>query len=116
MEPLFLVGIGGAVGSILRFEFGRLKPVNDIPTGTLFVNIIGSFAFSILIFTHTPTDYYYLLGIGGFGGFTTFSTFSYETFRMLESHDYYTMGLNIFLNISGGMISVFLGYIIGISI
>jgi CrcB protein len=112
MEPVVLVGIGGAIGSLLRFEVSKLQQVQGVPLGTLLVNVIGSFAFSFITFSHAPLDIYYLVGIGGLGGFTTFSTFSYETFRMLENHNYYTMGVNILLNIAGSLIGVYLGYLL----
>ena len=110
MEPALLVGIGGAAGSLLRFELSKIRRCRGIPLGTLAVNVIGSFAFSLVVFTHAPDDIMYLVGVGGLGGFTTFSTFSYETFRMMENHDYYTMGLNILMNVAGCIIGVFLGY------
>ena len=91
METYLLVGIGGAAGALLRFSFSRLQPWRGIPAGTLLVNLIGSFAFSLLVFSREPEEIYYLVGIGALGGFTTFSTFSYESFRMLEDHDYRTL-------------------------
>ncbi|MDD1702602.1 MAG: CrcB family protein [Methanoregula sp.] len=112
MDAIFLVGIGGAVGSLLRFELSKIRTVRGIPLGTLIVNLTGSFAFSLLTFTHAPQDLYYLVGLGGLGGFTTFSTFSYETFRMMENHDYYTMGVNILMNAAGCMIGVYAGYLL----
>ena len=111
MEPALLVGIGGAVGSLLRFELSKIRQYRGIPLGTLLVNVSGSFAFSLVVFTNAPTDVLYLVGIGGLGGFTTFSTFSYETFRLMENHDYYTMGLNILMNVVGSLIGVLLGYL-----
>jgi len=111
MEPVVLIGIGGAIGSLLRFEATKIQSVGGIPLGTLLVNVIGSFAFSLLTFSHVPQDLYYLIGLGGLGGFTTFSTFSYETFRLMENHDYYTMGLNILLNVAGSFIGVYAGYL-----
>jgi CrcB protein len=113
MDPVLLVGIGGGLGSIFRFELSKLQPIRGIPTGTLLVNVIGSSAFSFIIFSlATTNEIYYLVGIGGLGGFTTFSTFSYETFRMLENHDYYTMSINMLLNIAGSLVGVYLGYML----
>jgi CrcB protein len=114
MDPLILVGIGGAIGSVFRFEVSKIPPVRGVPAGTLLVNVAGSCAFALITFSHVPGDFMYLVGIGGLGGFTTFSTFSYETFRMMENHDYYTMGVNILLNMAGSIAGVYLGYLIAI--
>ena len=112
MDPPVLVGIGGGIGSLLRFELSKLRVNRGIPLGTLFVNATGSFAFSVIVFSHAPNDILYFAGIGGLGGFTTFSTFSYETFRLMENHDYYTMGINVLLNVAGSLIGVVLGFLI----
>jgi fluoride exporter len=112
MEPVILVGIGGAIGSIFRFEFSKLQPVQGVPVGTALVNILGSFAFSLVVFAALPGDLYPLIGIGALGGFTTFSTFSFETFRMLEDHDYHTMMRNILINVAGSLAGVYAGYLL----
>lgn len=112
MEPALLVGIGGAVGSIVRFELSKLQPVRGIPAGTALVNIIGSFAFSLMVFAALPGDLYSFIGIGALGGFTTFSTFSFETFRMLEDHDYHTVITNTFINVAGSLAGVCGGYLL----
>jgi CrcB protein len=112
MEPVVLVGIGGAAGSIFRFELSKLQPVQGLPVGTALVNILGSFAFSLVVFAAFPGDLYSLIGIGALGGFTTFSTFSFETFRMLEDHDYHTMVTNILINVAGSLAGVYGGYLI----
>jgi len=112
MDAFLLVGIGGGLGSILRFELSRLQPVREIPAGTLLVNITGSFIFGILSFSNPPSDLMSLLGIGCMGGFTTFSTFSYETFRMLENHTYYTMAANILANGAVSILGVYAAHAI----
>jgi CrcB protein len=112
MDPIILVGVGGAAGSVLRFVFSRIEPIRGIPSGTFLVNIIGSFAFSLLVFSQVKGDLYYLIGTGGLGGFTTFSTFSYETFRMMEDHDYRTLATYIAISVGGGLIAVAAGYLI----
>lgn len=112
MDALFLVGLGGAIGSIFRFELSKLQPIRGIPAGTALVNIIGSFAFSLVTFGTPDGDLYSFIGIGILGGFTTFSTFSFETFRMLEDHDYHTMITNILINVMGSLAGVFAGYLL----
>jgi fluoride exporter len=112
MEPVVLVGIGGAIGSVFRFGLSRLQPVHGLPAGTALVNILGSFAFSLVVFAPLDGDLYSLIGTGALGGFTTFSTFSFETFRMLEDHDYHTMITNMLINVAGSLAGVCAGYLL----
>jgi fluoride exporter len=106
VDPVLLVGFGGAAGSVLRYECSKIQPVRGLPAGTLLVNVLGSFIFGLIVFSQAPADTYYLLGVGGMSGFTTFSTFSYETFRMLEDQDYYAMIANILTNGAGSILGV----------
>jgi fluoride exporter len=112
MEPFILVGVGGAIGSLLRFELSKLQPIRGIPAGTALVNILGSFAFSLVVFAALPGDLYSLIGIGALGGFTTFSTFCFETFRMLEDHDYHTVITNTLINVAGSLAGVLGGWLL----
>ena len=112
MEPFVLVGIGGAIGSIFRFELAKLQPVRGLPVGTALVNILGSFAFSLVVFAALPNDIYSLIGIGALGGFTTFSTFCFETFRMLDDDDYHMMITNMLINVAGSLAGVYAGYLL----
>ena len=51
LDKIFLVGIGGAVGSILRFVVsGWVQSISGIsfPFGTLVVNVVGCFIIGIL--------------------------------------------------------------------
>ncbi|MFA6224790.1 MAG: CrcB family protein [Methanoregula sp.] len=114
MEPFVLVGIGGAIGSICRFELSKLQPVQGLPVGMALVNILGSFAFSLGVFAALPGVLYSLIGIGALGGFTTFSTFCFETFRMLEDHDYHTMSTNMLINVAGSLAGVYGGYLLAL--
>jgi CrcB protein len=112
MEPFLLVGIGGAIGSIFRFELSKLQPARGVPVGTALINVLGSFAFSLVVFAAPGNDLYLLLGTGVLGGFTTFSTFCFESFRMLEDHDYHTMSTNMLINVAGSLAGVFAGYLL----
>lgn len=112
MDPALLVGTGGAIGSVFRFLLSKAPAVKGLPLGTLIVNVSGSCALSVLVFSQAPHDLMYFLGTGVLGGYTTFSTFSYETFRMMENHDYYTMGANILTNAGGSLLGVLLGLVL----
>ena len=81
-----LVGIGGALGSLIRYGAYRLWPMSPggWPVPTFTVNLLGSFAIGLL--------YMYVAGRGGtaenarlfwmtgvLGGFTTYSAFALES-------------------------------------
>ena len=91
-HPATLVGVGGAVGGILRYYLGVwLNPkTGGFPWGTFAVNVSGSFivAFlALLILEQLPEDHrgwFLLLGAGFCGGFTTFSTFEWELFQLIR--------------------------------
>ena len=86
------VGIGGCLGSILRFWLGSYigsKMGTRFPYGTFVINITGSFliglVFALLtVKTHWSPNWRYLIPIGFIGGYTTFSSFEYETLRSIQ--------------------------------
>jgi len=112
MEHLILVGLGGACGSLLRFELSRLQPIRNIPVGTALVNILGSFIFAGIYFSRSPGDFFYLIDVGILGGFTTFSTFTFETFRMFEEGEYVKMITNLLIHLLGSLGGVSLAYLV----
>jgi CrcB protein len=87
-----MVGIGGCLGSILRFWLGTYiggKMGTRFPYGTLVINITGSFlvglAFAVLaVKTQWSPNWRYLIPIGFIGGYTTFSAFELETLRTIQ--------------------------------
>ncbi len=92
MAPIFIVMAGGAIGSLGRYEFGRLASHlfgTAWPWGTLGVNIIGGFIMGLVagwLGTRVEggEDLRLFLAVGVLGGFTTFSAFSLEMMRMIE--------------------------------
>jgi len=91
-----LVALGGAAGSVLRYQLGRLAahlagPANTFPWGTLGINILGSLAMGGLLgwlargtAPANAESIRLLVGVGLLGGFTTFSAFSAELVTMLH--------------------------------
>jgi CrcB protein len=81
------VGVLGGLGAIARFELdgavsGRLG--GDFPSGTLVVNVSGSFALGALVGAALGGDAFSVAGTGFIGAFTTFSTWTLESHRLGE--------------------------------
>lgn len=92
MINCLFVGVGGFVGSILRYLLGQipLQNAGGFPIMTLLINFIGAFAIGILSEFSAKSGavsphLLLLLQVGLCGGFTTFSTFSLETWELFDS-------------------------------
>ena len=92
---LFLIALGGAVGSVLRYLIGgavQRSSASGYPVGTMFVNVAGCFLIGVfvryLLNMQTSAELRALLVVGFCGGFTTFSTFSFETVGLIEGGEY----------------------------
>jgi CrcB protein len=112
-----LVGIGGVVGSLLRYLLSILA-MNfsgaGFPIGTLFINLTGSFLLGWVTsqFVIPKKLHPYLLtGLttGVIGSYTTFSTFCYETVHLIESKEYLWGFLYMFISLVGGLFFVRIG-------
>lgn len=116
MLKLIYVGIGGALGAVLRYEVDGLimgDTLHTFPWGTLAVNLIGCFIIGIFY----KVFYYELLHahfknfiVTGFlGALTTFSSYSYATLMLFE-HGRIYMGLfNLLMNNVLGIFLAFAG-------
>ena len=120
MAKMFLAGIGGFVGSILRYSVsGLVQDLSrsiDFPYGTLAVNLIGCLAIGFLSQLAESRGYFTaetrtLVFIGVLGGFTTFSTFAFETFELLRDGQFAWAALNIVGQVTAGMLGLWAGYV-----
>ena len=92
MRNCIAVGIGGFVGSVLRYLVSLLpiKPTNGFPLGTLVINVAGSFAIGLITALSIKSGdisprWILFMKAGICGGFTTFSTFSLEAGHLLQN-------------------------------
>lgn len=123
LKTLFMVFIGGGIGSLLRYGLQlalhqRITPFL-FPWATLSTNIIGSFFIGIFYAWsarfNLSDEHRLFLTTGLCGGFTTFSTFSHESVTMLRQGFYGTFLLYIILSLSLGIGAAFAGGWLGLS-
>lgn len=125
MGKILLVGLGGFMGSILRYLMSGyvqqwMKSV-DFPYGTLAVNLIGCLVIGFLsqlaeargVFMAESRAFVF---IGVLGGFTTFSTFSNETMNLLRDGERLLAVVNIAAHLVPGLIAVWLGRVLAYEI
>ena len=117
---MLLVGIGGAIGAILRYIISDIMPSEGLPYGTITVNLIGSlllgFMFgAIAADALISQDNLLLFGTGILGAFTTMSAFAMETVNLSEN-EVSTAMIYVTLTIIGSIGLAWSGYKIGIEI
>jgi fluoride exporter len=121
MNKYVLVGLGGCLGSILRFWAGAYisnRMGTRFPYGTFIINITGSFLIGLVMTllaerTHWSPGFRYLIPIGFIGGYTTFSTFELETFQSFRDGEIIIAFLNVLLSVVVGFVAVWLGAVAG---
>lgn len=111
-----LVGIGGALGSIVRFKLGKIlsdRFPNSFPIGTFVINISGALLLGVVSSMGAGKNMYLLLGDGFLGAYTTFSTFMYEGFHLFEKNEKKNAITYILASLCIGFIGYFLGFKLG---
>ena len=116
MINYILVGLGGALGAILRYFvstfFNYFFYYSFI--GTLIVNIIGSFFIGFLIYVlqnkiNSENVINYFLIIGVLGSFTTFSAFSYQSIELILNNKIFIASVYILVSVFSCIIAAYLG-------
>ncbi|MDZ5474498.1 fluoride efflux transporter CrcB [Bacillus sp. 31A1R] len=112
-----LVGLGGAIGSVLRYLLFLLTfhhAETSFPYGTLIANLVGAFFLGWFTKNFISTnkikpEFASAIGTGLIGSFTTFSTLSNETIALFQNHHYISAFIYLFLSIFGGLFLAYIG-------
>jgi CrcB protein len=117
---ILLVGVGGGVGSILRYlcqKWINEAYQHNFPLATFLVNIFGCLLIGILYGLGEKGNILspqtrLLLITGLCGGFTTFSTFAFENMNLLRVGDNFYFLLYALGSVVLGIAAVYIGSLI----
>ena len=117
LKTLLIIGLGGAIGSMLRYLtslFVARYWENHFPLATFITNVIGCFLIGLFIgFLEKQqlanSDLKWFLITGFCGGYTTFSTFGYENFNLLQNQNMGIAFAYIASSVIIGLIAVWFG-------
>lgn len=117
MKMMLLAGVGGFVGTCLRYLTGRLChlwSLGGFPLGTFVVNVVGCFVIGALLGLAeqrnllSPTMNVMLV-TGFCGGFTTFSSFADDIFLLMQQRSWMLLTLYAGMSLVLGVAMVWLG-------
>jgi fluoride exporter len=121
MEPLdiLLVGMGGGIGSVLRWGIGLVvgeRYRGDFPLGTFLINITGTFLIGYLSVLFgidwrdrygTPLNAFILTGV--LGGYTTFSSMQLDAAKLAGKRRSSLAVTYLLLSVITGLLAAELG-------
>lgn len=122
MQAVLLVALGGAIGSVLRYETGALvlRQVGNtqFPWGTFTVNVLGCAIAGVLVglgehFDYLTADVRLLVFTGFLGGFTTFSAFGVETIALVERGEWGMAATYVVASVLCGLAALWVALKIG---
>ena len=112
MQGVLLVALGGALGSVLRYQVGALvlhhAGTTQFPLGTFTVNVAGCLIAGLLAglgehFGFLTAPVRLLLFTGFLGGFTTFSAFGVETIALIERGEWPIAAIYVLASVLCGL-------------
>lgn len=117
MKTLIFVGIGGAIGSILRYLTGiyfQKMDTGNFPIATFIANGLGCLLIGLFMGYLTKNNLVdsqlkWFLVTGFCGGYTTFSTFGFENIQLLQQQQYLLALIYTLVSVCVGIALVFLG-------
>ncbi|MEN7549251.1 fluoride efflux transporter CrcB [Rapidithrix thailandica] len=118
MTKLFVIFLGGGLGSMFRYLVSKLineQFVWGFPLGTFTVNVLGCFFIGLILaslekYESLEAEWGLMLATGFCGGFTTFSTFALENNTLLQQKAYGLFVAYVLASLILGVVSVFFGF------
>lgn len=117
MKKYIFVGLGGAIGSLLRFCIRNFKLYGvNVAVNTLAINILGSFALAYILTMCASTkkindDIKIGITVGFLGALTTFSTLCSETAGFINKQNFLGAILYIALTVILGFGMAYFGVV-----
>jgi CrcB protein len=113
------ITLGGILGTLARYFLQGAAQTRGatFPTGTLAINIAGSFLLGFILRFATGSTVISPelrggLTIGFCGAFTTMSTFSYESVRLLGDGEYWYAGVYMGGTVLGCLVATVAGLVL----
>lgn len=113
------VGLGGGIGSLLRWQICRLVDghvSHPFKVGTFVINVTGAFVIAYLATLLTVTwDHRYgdvissLVLTGALGGYTTFSTMQLDAVQMAEARRHGLALIYLVTSVATGLLAAAIG-------
>ncbi|MFD1589171.1 fluoride efflux transporter CrcB [Halorientalis brevis] len=113
VPDLWLVGLGGVVGALLRHFTAELVARETFPVGTLTVNVVGSFVLGLVTVLDPGNAVLLFVGTGACGSYTTFSSFSFDTVRLWETDEHASAVAFAALNLVGSIAAIGGAWLLG---
>ena len=115
LKYVLLAGLGGGLGSMLRYVTGIILKSNGFPLATFIINITGSLLIGMILALsmkdHTfSNNWKVFLATGCCGGFTTFSAFSAENLQLMQDGKTFLSIVYITISIIAGIAATWLGF------
>jgi CrcB protein len=116
MKNVMIVGLGGMIGSILRYVVYLSLGNAPFPYATMVVNVVGSFIIGAVA-AHALKyisfeDWRLFLATGVCGGFTTFSALSFESLQMFQSGRSTMAFSYIISSLTIGILATYVGFML----
>lgn len=112
-----MVGLGGALGSMLRYLISLIPVNNTFPFLTLITNLLGALLIGFIVGLSDnlfiSKKFLLFLKTGVCGGFTTFSTFSLEAVQLFQRGEPFLGTLYATLSVILCLLGIVLGEYLG---
>lgn len=116
MKDLLFVGLGGMIGSLIRFSISKINFINSaFPINIFLINILGCFLaglffkYSLSVDRNISITINHFLIIGFCGGFTTFSAYSLDSLNLLSEGKFILQAIYLILSSTIGILFCYLG-------